>query len=117
MAEMKALRLIIPLAALLLALLAQRSLPQTRAEVVCRGAALGFQCTVTNQKGGEAADVKWDVRVHCRNGQIVRSSAFQRVPRDASFVHLIPLADLKGLEACDAGLSVVVENLTVRAVR
>jgi len=114
---MKAIRLFIPFAALLAALLLQRSRVQTKAEVVCRGTNLGLECTVTNRKGGEMANVSWNVRVQCRNGTVIRASASQRVPPDADFVHLIPLADLKGLDACDAGQSIAVENVIVRTVR
>lgn len=114
---MKAIRLFIPLAALLLVLLAQRSQVQSRADVICRGAATGFLCTVTNHQGRDTVNVFWGIRVQCRNGATVRASASQRVPPDAQFVHLIPLADLQGLDACDAGQSVVVENVTARTAR
>ena len=115
--NMKALRLFVPLIAILLALLIERSRVQTRADVVCKGSSLGFECTVTNHKGGEMANVSWDLRVQCRNGTVVRASASQHIPPDTQFVHLIPLADLKGLDACDVGQSAVVENVTARSGR
>jgi hypothetical protein len=114
---MKSLRLFLPLAALLLALFASRTRVQAKADVVCRGANLGLECTVTNHKGAGTVNVFWDVRLQCRNGTVVRASASQRVPPDARFVHLIPLADLKGLDNCDAGQSLVVENVTARNSR
>jgi hypothetical protein len=114
---MKALRLFLPLAVLLLALFGLRSRTQARANVVCRGSALGLECSVTNQNGTGTVNVFWDVRLKCRNGVIVRASASQRVPEDSKFVHLIPLAELKGLDKCDAGQSLFVENVILRISR
>lgn len=114
---MKAFRLFLPLATLLIVLLVEQSRPQTRADVICKSSNLGFECTVTNHKSGGTANVSWDLRVQCRNGTVVRASASQRIPPDTQFVHLIPLADLKGLAACDVGQSAVVENVTARASR
>ena len=114
---MKVLRLAVPLAALLFALFAVRSRFEPRAEVVCRGTGLGLECTVTNQKSEGMLNVYWDVRLRCRNGTVIRASASQRVPRDAQFVRLIPLADLKGLDQCDAGKTLVVENVIARPTR
>jgi hypothetical protein len=114
---MKAFRLFVPLAALLLALLALRSRTQAQANVVCRGSALGLECTVTNEKGGGTVNVFWDVRLKCRNGIVIRASASQRVPHDSQFVHLIPLAELKELDRCDAGQSLFVENVILRTSR
>jgi hypothetical protein len=114
---MKALRLVVPLAALLFALFALRSRLQTGADVVCRGTNLGLECTVTTHKGGGTLNVFWEVRLQCRNGTVVHASASQRVPRNTQFVHLIPLADLKGLDKCDAGQSLVVENVIARNSR
>jgi hypothetical protein len=112
---MKALRLAVPLAALLLALFAMRDRLEPRAEVVCRGSRLGLECTVANREGRTPLKVTWDIRLTCRNGTVIRASASERVPRNDQFVHLIPLADLKGLERCDAGESLVVENVASRA--
>jgi hypothetical protein len=114
---MKALRLIVPLAAILIALFALRSRFEPKAQVVCRGSGLGLECTVTNQKSVGTLNVFWDVRLRCRNGTVIRASASQRVPRDAQFVHLIPLADLKGLDQCDAGQSLAVESVIARPAR
>jgi hypothetical protein len=114
---MKVLRLFVPLAVLLLALFAERSRVQNDAAVVCRGTGLGLECTVTNQKSEGTLNVFWDARLQCRNGTVIHASASQRVPRDAQFVHLIPLADLKGLDRCDAGQSLVVENVVARNSR
>jgi hypothetical protein len=114
---MKALRLVLPLAALLLALFPLRNRMQAKADVVCRGANLGLECTVTNRKGAGTVNVFWDVRLQCRNGTVVRASASQRVPPDAQFVHLVPLVDLKGLDKCDVGQSLVVENVIARNSR
>ena len=114
---MKALRLFVPFAALLLALFGLRTRLQPKVNVVCRGADLGLECSVTNQKGGGTMNVFWDVRLKCRNGTVIRASASQRVPPDTQFVHLIPLADLKGLDKCDAGQSLVVENVIARNSR
>jgi hypothetical protein len=114
---MKALRLVVPLAAVLAVLFALRSRSAPKAEVVCRGSRLGLECTVTNQKSTGTVNVFWDVRLQCRNGAVIRASASQRVPRDSQFVHLIPLADLKGLDQCDAGQNMVVENVTARPAR
>lgn len=114
---MKVLRLFVPLAVLLLALFVERSRVQNDVEVVCRGTALGLECTVTNKKSEGTLNVFWDARLQCRNGVVVRANASQRVPPDAQFVHLIPLADLKGLDQCDAGQSLVVENVIARNSR
>ena len=114
---MKALRLIVPLAALLLVLFALRSRLQTNAKVICRGTALGLECDVSNQTGSGTLNVFWDVRLQCRNGTTVRAKASQRVPHDAKFVHLIPLSELKGLDKCDAGQSLFVENVVARNSR
>ena len=114
---MKALRLLVPIAAVLVALFALRSRFDAKADVVCRGTGLGLECTVTNKKSAGTLNVFWDVRLHCRNGVEIRASASQRVPRNAQFVHLIPLADLKGLDRCDAGQSLVVENVIARTSR
>jgi hypothetical protein len=111
---MKALRLVVPLAALLFALFALRSRLQTGADVVCRGTNFGLECTVTNHKGAGTLNVFWNVRLQCRNGTVIRASASQRVPRDTQFVHLIPIAELRGLDKCDAGQSLVVENVIAR---
>jgi hypothetical protein len=62
-------------------------------------------------------NVFWEVRLQCRNGTVVHASASQRVPRDTQFVHLIPLAELKGLDKCDVGQSLVVENVIARNSR
>jgi len=114
---MKAFRLFVPLAVLLLALFAERSRVQNDAAVVCRGTALGLECTVTNHKEEGTLNVFWDARLQCRNGTVVHASASQRDPRDAQFVHLIPLADLKGLDQCDAGQSLAVESVIARPAR
>jgi hypothetical protein len=114
---MRAFRLFVPLAVLLLALFAERTRVQTGADVVCRGTALGLECTVTNKKSEGTLNVFWDARLQCRNGAVIRASASQRVPRDAQFVHLIPLAELKGLDKCDAGQSLIVENVIARNSR
>lgn len=114
---MKALRLVVPLAALLVALFALRTRLQTKADVVCRGTALGLECTVTNRGADRTLNVFWDVRLQCRNGIVVRASASQRVPHDARFVHLIPIAELKGLDKCEAGQSLFVENVIARNSR
>ena len=114
---MKVLRLFVPLAVLLLALFAERTRVENDAAVVCRGTGLGLECTVTNKKSQGTLNVFWDARLRCRNGTVVRASASQRVPRDAQFVHLIPLPDLKGLDRCDAGQSLVVENVVARNSR
>ena len=114
---MRALRLAVPLAALLLALFALRNRFQPKVDVVCRGTGLGLECAVTNQRSAGTLNVFWDVRLQCRNGTVIRASASQRVARDSRFVHLIPLADLKGLDQCDAGQSLVVENVLTRNSR
>ena len=114
---MKALRLILPLVALLIALFALRSRLEPQADVVCRGTALGLECTVTNRKGDGTLNVFWDVRLQCRNGVVVRANASQRVPKDTHFVHLIPLADLKGLDKCDVGQGLFFENVSARDSR
>lgn len=114
---MKALRLLVPLAAVLVALFALRSRFDAKANVVCRGTALGLECAVTNQRSSGTLRVFWDVRLHCRNGTEIRASASQLVPRNDTFVHLIPLADLKGLDKCDAGQSLIVENVIARNSR
>jgi hypothetical protein len=114
---MKALRLFVPLAALLIALLAERTRLEPKVEVVCRGTELGLECTVTNQKSGGTLNVFGDVRLTCRNRTVIRASASQRVPRDAQFVHLIPISELKGLDQCDAGQALVVENVSTRNSR
>ncbi len=111
---MKALRLLVPLAAVLVALFALRTRLESRADVVCRGSALGLECTITNRKSAGTLNVFWDVRLQCRNGAVIRSSASQRVPRNDKFVHLIPLSELKGLDQCDAGQSLTVENVIAR---
>ena len=114
---MKVLRLFVPLAVLVLALFVERSRVQNDVEVVCRGTALGLECTVTNKKSEGTLNVFWDARLQCRNGTVVRANASQRVPRDAQFVHLIPLPDLKGLDRCDAGQILVVDHVIARPSR
>lgn len=114
---MKALRLLVPLAALLIALLAERTRLEPKVDVVCRGTGLGLECTVSNQKSEGTLNVFWDVRLTCRNGAVIRASASQRVPRDAQFVHLIPISELKGLNQCDAGQTLLVENVSTRNSR
>jgi hypothetical protein len=114
---MKALRLFLPLAAVLVALFALRSRFDSNADVVCRGTALGLECAVTNQRSAGTLNVFWDVRLQCRNGAVIRASASQRVPRNDKFVHLIPLSELKGLDQCDAGQSLTVENVITRNSR
>lgn len=114
---MKVLRLFVPLAVLLLALLAERTRVENNAAVVCRGSGLGLECTVTNHSRAGTLNVFWDARLRCRTGTVVRANASQRVPPDAQFIHLIPLADLRGLDKCDAGQSLVVENVIARNSR
>lgn len=114
---MKVFRLLIPLAIALIALFAWRTHYAAQAEVSCRGTGLGLECTVRNQKSAGTLNVSWDVQLQCHNGVVIRASASQRVPRNDQFTHLIPLSELKGLDACDAGQSLTVENVTARPAR
>jgi len=98
----------------MLILFALRVHPHAGAQVVCRGTALGLECSVTNRRDKGTLNVFWDVRLQCRNGIVIRASASQRVPAANQFVHLIPLAELKGLDQCDVGRTLLVENVVAR---
>ncbi len=110
----RAIRLLLPLAGLLVGLFAAPASVQARAHVICRGTALGVECTVPNPRVGGMLRVSWDIRIRCRNGVVVRASAAQKIPQDTQFVHLIPVAELNGLDRCDLGQKLVVENVSAR---
>lgn len=83
--------------------------------VQCGGGLAGVTCSVTRRSGSAHASVCWDVHFTCTNGRESTARACHRVPdgREAMSSRLIPWAEFKGFDACDAIAATSVENLVI----
>jgi hypothetical protein len=88
-------------------------LVQNRAEVNCQGVADGISCSVKHVTGSDKISVSWDIEIQCANGTTVTGSAVQSVDPSQTVSRLIPNAELRNLEICDASKSFSVKNIKV----
>jgi hypothetical protein len=86
-----------------------------KAKVDCTGGETTVDCDVAHVAGSSAANVCFDLRYVCLNGEIVTGANFcQPVAPGATSQKRIPLAELSNSQRCDKVASSEVQNLRIK---